>query len=337
MTLVSIIIPTFNRANVIGRAVKSVLEQSHSDFELIIVDDGSTDNTREVITRLRDRRIRYLRHETNKGSNPARNTGVIAAKGQYVAFLDSDDEWLPMFLEKIIKIFDQDKSLGAVYSRAWVCSNDGKLFDGYQFHLKGNIYKEVLLQGYLSYMITIVVKKEIIDLLKPSPFDPSFFYGDDDDYCFRVAKICRIGFIAEPLAIIHNDGDLHGGEASICQNVDLIAEGRERLLDKYREDILTLCGKNILASKYLSCAKLYLRASQIAKARSLFIYSNNIRTSLKCILYLIYCDASILRWLWLHALGIYRLLKRNISVRLGSCTRGRGHGTKNLSDITNRA
>ena len=323
MPVVSIIIPTFNRANVIGRAIKSVLGQSYSDFELIIVDDGSTDNTGKVIASFADKRIRYLRHEYNAGQNPALNTGVREAVGQYITFLDSDDEWLPQFLEKIILTFNQDTSLGAVYSKAWVCSNYGELREGYQFHLQGDVYKEALAQGYLSYMITIVVKKEIIDLLAPSPFDPSFVYGQDDDYCFRVAKICRIGLVAEPLAIIHNDGDLHGGEASICKRHDLIAEGRKRLLDKYREDILTLCGKNILASKYLSCAKLYLGTDQIEKAKSLFIYSNNIRTSLNCSLYLIYCDASILRWLWLHALGIYRLLKRDISVRLGSCTEGK--------------
>jgi glycosyltransferase involved in cell wall biosynthesis len=315
MPVVSIIVPTFNRANVLGRSIKSVLGQSWPDFELIIVDDGSTDNSEEVIASFADKRIRYTKHEHNQGQNAALNTGVMAATGQYVAFLDSDDEWLPQFLEKIILTFKQDKFLGAVYSRAWTCSNKGELREGYKFQLQGEVYKEALAQGHLSYMITIVVKKEIMDLLKPIPFDPILVYGQDDDFCFRVAKICKIGLIAEPLAIIHSDGDLQGGEVSICKRKDIVAEGRQRLLDKYKDDILALCGTEILASKYLSCAKAYLHASKIEKARSLFIYSNNIRTSFNCMLYLLYCDALFLRWLWLRALRIYRFMKRATSFR----------------------
>ncbi len=281
MSLISIIIPTFNRANVIGRAIKSVLSQSYGNFELIIVNDGSTDNTGEVIASFKDKRIRYIKHITNQGQNLSLNTGVREAVGQYVAFLDSDDEWLPLFLEKLILSFNKDQSLGAVYSRAWGCSDLGELREGYPFHLQGDVYKETLMQGYLSYMITIMVKKEIIDLLTPNPFDPSFVYGQDDDFCFRVAKNCRIGLIAEPLAIIHNDGDLQGGESSICKRNDLIAEGRQRLLDKYKDDILNYCGADILASRYLSCAKLHFQGGQLKKTRSAAINSFKLNKSLR--------------------------------------------------------
>lgn len=116
------------------------------------------------------------------------------------------------------------------------------------------------------------------NLIMPNPFDPEFAVCHDDDFCFRVAKICKIGLIAEPHAIIHTDGEIHGGEASICGRVDLTAVGNQKLLDKYKDNILALCGKDILASKLISCAKLYLRASQIEKARALFICSYNIKS-----------------------------------------------------------
>jgi glycosyltransferase involved in cell wall biosynthesis len=90
--LVTVIIPTYNRARLLGRAIDSVLAQIFTDFELIIVDDGSVDNTRQLVLGYADQRIRYLRHERNQGANAARNTGVRAATGKYVAFLDSDDE-----------------------------------------------------------------------------------------------------------------------------------------------------------------------------------------------------------------------------------------------------
>lgn len=95
--MISIILPTFNRADVIGRAIKSVQAQTFTDWELIIVDDGSTDDTAMVVRDL-DPRIRYI-YQDNKGVSSARNTGLDQSRGQYIAFLDSDDEWLPHFLE----------------------------------------------------------------------------------------------------------------------------------------------------------------------------------------------------------------------------------------------
>ena len=92
---VSVIIPTYNRAHLVGRAIKSVLNQTYRDFEIIVVDDGSTDNTKDIIKEFqkKDKRIKYIPYEKNKGGSAARNTGIKAAKGEYIAFLDSDDEW----------------------------------------------------------------------------------------------------------------------------------------------------------------------------------------------------------------------------------------------------
>ena len=90
---VTIIIPTYNRAHLLGRAIRSVLTQTFHNWELIVVDDASTDNTKEVAYSFQDPRIHYLCHETNRGGPAARNTGIREARGLYIAFLDSDDEW----------------------------------------------------------------------------------------------------------------------------------------------------------------------------------------------------------------------------------------------------
>jgi glycosyltransferase involved in cell wall biosynthesis len=95
---VSVIIPTYNRAEYLGRSIQSVLNQTYQDFELIIVDDGSTDNTRDIVAQFHDKRLNYIRHETNLGVAAARNSGVRAARGIYLAFQDSDDEWLEQLI-----------------------------------------------------------------------------------------------------------------------------------------------------------------------------------------------------------------------------------------------
>ena len=116
---VSVVIPTHDRAHLVGRAIRSVLAQTFQDFEIIVVDDCSVDNTKEVVQSLADSRIRYLRHEINRGGSAARNTGIGAARGEWIAFLDSDDEWLPKKLEKQLEMgYTTDLSnVGAVICR----------------------------------------------------------------------------------------------------------------------------------------------------------------------------------------------------------------------------
>ena len=99
MTQISVIIPTYNRVNLLNRAINSVLRQTFSDFEVIVVDDSSEDDTKAVVETLKDPRIRYICHDENRGAAAARNTGIRVSRGEHIAFLDSDDEWLSKKLE----------------------------------------------------------------------------------------------------------------------------------------------------------------------------------------------------------------------------------------------
>ncbi len=120
---VSVIIPTRNRSeSLLPRAVKSVLAQTHTELELIVVDDASTDGTAEFVKNLGDPRVRYFRHETCKGHSATRNTGIEVAKGNYIAFLDDDDEWKPQKLEVQLKAFDDRPEYDLVYS-GWTWIN----------------------------------------------------------------------------------------------------------------------------------------------------------------------------------------------------------------------
>jgi glycosyltransferase involved in cell wall biosynthesis len=126
---VSVIIPTYNRAHLIGRAIQSVLKQTYQDFEVIVVDDGSIDNTEEVVKKIQENRVYYYKHDKNKGGSAARNTGISLAKGEYIAFQDSDDEWLPEKLEKQIGVFNnQTKNVGVVYTGFYRIEGNNKTY-----------------------------------------------------------------------------------------------------------------------------------------------------------------------------------------------------------------
>src|SRR3972149_1034912 len=106
--LVSVVIPSYNRADMLRRAIRSVLAQTFTDFELIVVDDGSTDNTVNPVEEFSDSRVRFMRRSVNEGAARARNMGVELSCGEWIAFLDSDDEWLPRRLELQMNRLEQD-------------------------------------------------------------------------------------------------------------------------------------------------------------------------------------------------------------------------------------
>lgn len=205
---VSVIIPTYNRAQLLRKAILSVLEQTCKDFEIIIVDDASTDKTREVVKEFDDKRIRYIYHDKNQGGAAARNTGIKAAKGEYIAFLDSDDEWLPHKLKKQIKILEKYEDISVVYSNFVVIDGSDKFinlgFNQNQFP-SGYIFRDVLLwKSACGYLQTMLVRKDCFEEI--GYFDPEFAMAHDRDMAVRLAKRYKMYGMSEPLARVrqHN-------------------------------------------------------------------------------------------------------------------------------------
>ena len=123
--LVSIIIPSWNTAAYVGEAVDSALAQTYPNIEIIVVDDGSTDNTKELLQPYADAgKIHYV-YQANKGLAGARNTGIRMAKGEYIAFLDDDDEWLPAKLDRQVAFLDADHSVSMVFCKEWLMDAEG--------------------------------------------------------------------------------------------------------------------------------------------------------------------------------------------------------------------
>ena len=228
--IVSVIIPTYNRAALLPRAIRSVLNQSFQDFELIIVNDGSTDNTEEVVKSFEDNKIRYIRHEKNRGGSAARNTGIKAAQGQYIGLLDDDDEWLPEKLEKQINKFQGlSEGYGVVYSGfSYVYDKKGEIICNNVPMLRGNVY-DSLIKGCILGSPTPVIKK--ICFQKAGFFDETLPSCQDWDMWIRISKNYNFDFVPDILAKHY----VHGVQISVDLNVKIIA--REKLIEKYWIDL----------------------------------------------------------------------------------------------------
>ena len=126
---VSVIVPTFNRAEYLPRAIKSVFAQTFQDFEVVVVDDGSTDDTERYVGKLLEsgHRVEFFRHSGNLGAQAARNTGIRKSRGEWIAFLDSDDEWLPNRLQSGLDL-QRDSELKVIHSECYVRKEGGADF-----------------------------------------------------------------------------------------------------------------------------------------------------------------------------------------------------------------
>ncbi len=205
---VSIIIPTFNRAYCLPRAVESVLKQTFPDFELIIVDDGSIDDTGKIISRLQDEdaRIKYIKHGTNKGGNAARNTGIKNSKGKYIAFLDSDDEWLPEKLRKKLLVFNKTKklALGFVYCGA-IVSAEGRVRKKLLPEFRGEVLKQLLRHCFVGCGSNNLILKNVFDNCGLFDECEQLRKGGSQEYemWIRIAKKYQFDCVDECLLIQH--------------------------------------------------------------------------------------------------------------------------------------
>ena len=227
MTKVSVIIPTYNRAELLPLAVKSVLEQTFQDFEIIIVDDASTDNTEEIVNSLSDKRIKYILHETNKGESWTRNTGLKNGKGEYIAWLDDDDEWLSDKLQRQVAILDHSsKEVGGVYTgQVNIDGTTGRVLSTRLASKRGNLFTELLSGGCYIAPSSLMLRTSCIE--KVGWFDKSIIFGPDTDMWVRIAKEFQFECIEEPLTKYR----IH--EKRLSTNFDRLIEGRGKFLEKY--------------------------------------------------------------------------------------------------------
>lgn len=227
---ISVIIPTYNYGRFIGEAVRSALGQTVAPEEVVVVDDGSTDDTAEVVGRFGDR-VKYVRQE-NAGVCAARNRGVAESSGRLIAFLDADDIWEPTKLEKQSALFSKDTSVGLVHcGMREFDSETGQTISVLLEGLDGDVADELLLwerPAIIGPGGTIMVSRTAFD--EVGGFDPRLKVGEDWDFCYRVARKYRVGFVREPLVNYRSHG------AAAHRNVANMEAGMGMFYTKAFED-----------------------------------------------------------------------------------------------------
>jgi glycosyltransferase involved in cell wall biosynthesis len=236
--LVSVVIPFFNRTALLTRALKSVIDQTHENLEIIVVDDGSTEDASKNLSTIQDERIRLLRHDRNRGVSAARNTGIKAARGEYISFLDSDDEWLPAKTEKQLAQLRKTGDKGLVsYCLSEVFSDvEGKVTNLHDFSQEGDLLHHALRSsvrmsagsGLCILMNEIMMTKE--QMLSVGGFNESYRMHEDWEFLIRLAKWYRFICMKEFLVRNHKHDQGH-----IANDYSMVPEVRYRMMEEHRE------------------------------------------------------------------------------------------------------
>lgn len=238
---ISVIIPMYNREKTIIRCLDSVIQQTYPPYEIIVVDDGSTDNGIGKVQELQKDFIKIFRQD-HKGAQTARNRGIVEAVGEWIAFLDSDDEWDIHKLEKqIARIKNVDEDI-LIYT-------DGNKKTGERIELmgmpaiEGNAYKEILKHSFVLFQ-SILVKKSCLE--KIGYLDEKIVSFQEWDTSIRLAKICKFIYIDEPLFIWNRDD----AGNTISGNDEKYIQGMEYIITKYKKEMLQYVGKQCLRKHY---------------------------------------------------------------------------------------
>ncbi len=198
MPKVSVIMPAYNAARFITLAVESVLAQTLSDWEMIIVDDGSTDDTPRILAGISDPRIRVI-HQPNGGEAAARNTALDLATGEYVAFLDADDLYRPNGLADLATYLDEHSEYGVVFSDGQVCDEEGRVLMRLSDHrpaiYTGDVLEPIVLDaGILTVPVCTMTRRQVIEAHQLR-FDRNLKFGTDWDFWIQIARHSHFGYL----------------------------------------------------------------------------------------------------------------------------------------------
>jgi glycosyltransferase involved in cell wall biosynthesis len=231
---VSVVLPTYQRAPLIGRALASILTQGRDDLEVIVVDDGSTDGTAAVVEGHRDRfpagALRYIATDRG-GAGAARNVGIREARAPFVAFQDSDDEWLPGKLQRQMAAFDRlPDDVGVVYSDMWRVHEDGRR----RYHASPTVSDRLVDPERGRYQVLMlgiqstVIRREHLEAL--GGFDETMPAFEDLELFVRLSRRTRFHHIRRPLVLYHETDGISADRAAIVS-------ARRRLLELYGDEL----------------------------------------------------------------------------------------------------
>jgi len=246
---ISVVIPAHNAAATIARALESVRAQAYAPLEVIVVDDASTDGTADAVRARSDRAVRLIVHETNRGPAAARNTGIFAAEGDWIAFLDADDEWRPGKLDRQVAALGAQP--GAVFA---VCDGsfvrpDGSVsrhvYTGTPPVAGPEAWRTLLAYSFTASSCVVADRRVLVEL---GGFDPDLRVGEDQDMWIRLAMRGSVAVVMDRLIVVHESPLSHMPRHALAESAQLIAMV-ERHVEARRRDLGRRDARAILGAR----------------------------------------------------------------------------------------
>jgi glycosyltransferase involved in cell wall biosynthesis len=254
--LVSVILTTYNRAHIVSKSLQSVLTQTYRNFEVIVIDDNSTDNTKEIITNIayKDSRVKYFRNNENKGLAGARNVGINLAKGEFIAFAD-DDEWFPNKLEKQVNLLQTlPENFAVAYSGFYKVIGTEKIYIPPKniYPKEGSILSSLLKGNFVGTPSILVRKSALLDV---GLFDEKLLMFEDWELVIRLSKKYQFKLIDEPLFISYDSPNSVNKQKGV-----IFAHTVEYILEKHFADFEK--DKEALSNWYFEVGRHYILNNQ---------------------------------------------------------------------------
>ena len=220
MIPISVIIPAYNAERTILETIASVQQQTFLDFELIVIDDGSTDQTLKLVHSFADERIKTFSYK-NAGVSVARNRGIAHATGEFIAFLDADDLWTPDKLELQLATLQQRPEAGVVYS--WTCNLDeegGAFHPGESVFFEGDVYANLLVINFLANGSNPLIRRQAIESV--GEFDPTLTYGEDWEFYLRLAARWSFVVVSKPQILYRQSAGAMSSKVEVMEKYYLL-------------------------------------------------------------------------------------------------------------------
>lgn len=309
MPKVSVVIPAYNAMTYLPISVESVLRQTFTDFEVLIINDGSLDHIMEWASGITDQRVRLISQE-NQGVSAARNTGIAQAQGDYVAFLDADDLWEPTKLEKQLRCLEDNPAVGLVYT--WTALIDefgkptGRVFAS---HAEGDIWKQLIENDMISTGSSTMLRRSCFETV--GVFDRSLAFAEDFDMWLRIAARYPLTVVKEPLTLYRQHSN------NTTKNRQKMSQGLRAVIEKAFQSVpldLLYLRNRAYASIFLGLAWLAIDEGDYKKAihfrNQALLHHPQAYFSERCMR--LSLATAMLRWFGLHSYNGVRKLTHHV-------------------------
>ncbi len=263
--LISIVVPTYERSKYLRGAIETAVEQTYENIEVIVVDDGSTEEYAEAIVSEFSENVDYIRHDENQGLSAARNTGVRESKGEYIAFLDDDDRWHKSKLDRQLSALSTNQEAGLVTCLVAAITPQGEVVHCERTAPSGDCSKAILVSNYIGTPSRVLVRRDVFD--EVGGFDESLPTKQDWDFYIRLCQNWHVVAVKDHLCLrtIHESmsnspEDLKRDKKMILQKHRELIQ-REGLWSKACADVNAEIGRAYLACGELSIARTFLKKS----------------------------------------------------------------------------